>query len=91
MAAVVGELDLAALRQHLADRLPSYARPVFLRIREDVELTGTFKYSKGDLASQGYDPAASTDPIYFNHPESQAFQSLDADLYQRIQKGEIRL
>src|SRR3989475_188495 len=34
MAALVtdGELDLAALRIHLIDRLPGYARPLFLRI-----------------------------------------------------------
>ena len=35
MAALVAEkeLDLAGLRQHLASRLPPYARPLFLRMR----------------------------------------------------------
>jgi fatty-acyl-CoA synthase len=93
MAAVVadGSLDLAALRSHLMERLPSYARPIFLRFCEDVEVTGTFKYSKSDLVQQGYDPAVTSDILYFDHPELQEFDRLDAALYGRIRTGQIRL
>ena len=55
------ELDLAALRDHLISRLPPYARPLFLRIRKNMDLTGTFKYSKTELVRQGYDPDTSND------------------------------
>jgi fatty-acyl-CoA synthase len=85
------EVDLHALRKHLMDRLPTYARPAFLRIREDIEVTGTFKYSKTDLVRQGYDPLATSDAIYFDNPESQAFRRLDKALYDGIQSGKIRL
>jgi fatty-acyl-CoA synthase len=93
MAALVicGKLDLAALRDHLAIRLPSYARPLFLRVRNEADVTGTFKYSKTELIRQGYDPAASSDPLYFDLPESQQFVPLDQQLYDRIQRGAIRL
>jgi fatty-acyl-CoA synthase len=84
-------MDLSALRKHLISRLPAYARPAFLRIRDDVEVTGTFKYSKTELVRQGYDPAAISDMIYFDNPESQAFQLIDKTLYDRIQSGQIRL
>ena len=73
------------------DRLPPYARPVFLRLQDDIEVTGTFKYSKADLVSQGYDPSITTDIIYFDNPESQAFHRLDKALYDSIQAGQIRL
>lgn len=33
-------LDLAKLSSHLDDALPSYARPLFLRILNDIEITG---------------------------------------------------
>src|SRR5580658_6428453 len=48
MAALVSDhvLDLGGLRKHLWQRLPPYACPLFLRIRNEVELTGTFKYAK---------------------------------------------
>jgi fatty-acyl-CoA synthase len=84
------ELDLAEFRQHLMKRLPPYARPLFLRIRKNMDLTGTFKYSKTDLARQGFNPAASDDAVYFNNLESGAFTRLDQQLYERIQMGAIR-
>ena len=83
------EFDVEALRAHLINRLPTYARPLFLRIRSEMEVTGTFKYTKTDLARQGYDPSATADVLYFNHPERQAFVRIDKALYDRIQAGEI--
>ena len=84
------ELDLAELRQHLINRLPPYARPLFLRIRKDMDLTGTFKYSKTDLVRQGFDPASSDDAVYFNDLELGSFTRLNQQLYERIQMGAIR-
>jgi len=93
MAALVADenIDLEALRKHITTRLPSYARPVFLRFSNDLEVTGTFKYSKTDLARQGYDPSATTDRIYFNNPESETFTELTRTLYDGIQAGQFRL
>jgi fatty-acyl-CoA synthase len=85
------EIDLAQFRKHLAARLPSYARPMFLRVRRDVEVTGTFKYSKTELMRQGYDPTASSDAVYFDYSELGAFVPLDKELYDRIQSGGVRL
>ena len=84
-----GKLDLAALRRHLAERLPSYARPLFVTMRREIEITGTFKHKKA--AGPSYDPAASPDPIYFNDSAREAFVRLDAALYGRISRGELRL
>jgi fatty-acyl-CoA synthase len=93
MATVAAEdaLDLAGLHRHLVSCLPPYARPLFLRIRNEVEVTGTFKYSKTELVRQGYDPATSSDVLYFDLFESDAFVQLDKELYDRIQSGRIRL
>jgi fatty-acyl-CoA synthase len=93
MAALVMDcpIDLPAFRAHLSGRLPSYARPVFLRLRESLEVTGTFKYSKSDLAREGFDPACTSDVICFDDPELGSFRRLDQALYERIQLGRIRL
>ena len=93
MAALVTdhELDLGAFRTHLVDRLPEYARPLFLRIRNEMEVTATFKHTKNDFVRQGCDPEATADVIYFNDAESRAFVRLDKPLYDRIQTGQIRL
>jgi len=84
------ELDMEAFRKHLADRLPAYASPAFLRIRKHADLTGTFKYSKTELVREGYDPeACGGDLLYFDNAHE--FIVLDSDLYERIQAGEFRL
>jgi fatty-acyl-CoA synthase len=89
--AASGGIDLAAFRKHLAARLPGYARPLFLLMRNEIEVTSTFKYAKNDLQRQGYDPAATADRIYFNDPERQEFVLLEQALYERIQTGRVRL
>ena len=93
MAAVVAKdnLDLAALHEHLVRRLPDYARPVFLRIRRDIDVTSTFKQKKLLLVQESFDPACSEDPIYFNDPRSEAFVRIDAEIYRNINVGKIRI
>jgi len=93
MAMLVADdgLDLAGLRIHLVERLPHYARPLFLRIGNELEVTATLKHMKTVLVRQGFDPAATADVIYFNDSERQAFVRLDQTLYERIHSGQIRL
>lgn len=93
MAAVVADedLDLEALREHIVARLPAYARPIFLRIRKEIEVTGTFKQKKVELRNDGFDPDRVGDDIYFHDPSAERFVRLDRELYQRIQAGDIRL
>jgi fatty-acyl-CoA synthase len=92
MAAIVaeGDLDLAALRAHLVERLPDYARPVFLRVGRELDTTATFKFTKSELSRQGYDPSACGDPIYADVRALSGFTRVDRALFERIEKGELR-
>ena len=93
MAAAVcaGKLDLADLRKHLTQWLPPYARPVFLRLADRLEATATFKHTKANLQREGFDPAATTDAIYFDDPAKKTFVRLDGALFERIAAGKVRL
>jgi fatty-acyl-CoA synthase len=93
MAAIVAKdnLNLTALRDHIAQHLPEYARPVFLRVRKDNDVTTTFKQKKINLMEGGFDPRRTTDPIYFNDPQRKAFVRLDPALYEQINAGQVRL
>ncbi len=93
MAAIVAKdnLNLTALRDHLAQQLPEYARPVFLRISKNNDVTTTFKQKKINLLKEGFDPTLTTDPIYFNDPQRKAFVRVDPELYDRIKNAEVRL
>ena len=95
MAAVVLEpdkrLDGKALYQELEAALPVYARPVFVRIQQAAELTGTFKLRKVELQKQGYDLRASEDQILFRDDAVRAFRPLDADAIAGIERGDIHI
>jgi fatty-acyl-CoA synthase len=93
MAALVTDspLDLTRLRAHLVQRLPTYARPLFLRIQECIAITGTFKHQKADLVREGFDPAATPDATYFGGPATGGYMRLDTALFERIRSGIIRL
>ena len=92
MAALVVDegFDLAGLRAHLAGRLPDYARPLFLRIVDDLAATETFKQKKQDLVAEGFDPGRISDPLYFNNPSSETYVRLDAALFEAIIAGQTR-
>jgi fatty-acyl-CoA synthase len=93
MAAMVVDdaFDLTAFRQHLAASLPFYAGPVFVRVGESLEMTGTFKPTKGQLVRDGFDPGRTEDVIYFDDRSRGAFVPVDAELYAAIVNAELRL
>jgi fatty-acyl-CoA synthase len=89
MAALVvdAEFNLGAFRHHVFNRLPAYARPLFLRLVPSIALTGTFKLNRQELAREGYDPAVVNDVLYFDDRRTRAYVQLDAALYAHIQGG----
>ena len=84
-------LDLDLLRRHIARHLPSYASPLFLRMRKELEMTETFKQKKAQLIREGFDPAQTADAIYFDDRERNRYVRLDETLFRRVVTGEIRL
>jgi len=93
MAALVvdREFDLASLTSRLAERLPDYARPLFLRLCPKIAITGTFKPQKQTLVRDGFDPATTTDLLYVFDRSRNGFVPLDGDRFAQIQRGEMKL
>ncbi len=93
MAALVGSsgLDLEALHQQVHEALPAFARPLFLRLQEQTDTTGTFKLRKVDLVKEGFDPDRIEDPLYFDHPVIGKYVRLTRELYEQIVDGKLRV
>ena len=93
MAALVvnAEFEVRDFREQLARRLPSYARPIFLRLLAALEATGTFKPRKQELIAAGFDPARVGDSLYVDDQRAGAYVPLDRALYQSISEGAFRL
>lgn len=92
MAALVAdpEFDLAAFAKYVDEHLPSYARPVFLRLQQAIETTGTFKYRKVDLVGDGFDPTRTKDPLYFRDP-NKGYVKITKAVFAKIQAGGYKL
>jgi fatty-acyl-CoA synthase len=93
MASLVvdSDFDLQSIRSRLESELASYARPLFIRLQPQMEVTGTFKHRKLDLVAEGFDPGRVADRLYFADPETKSFVPLDLPTYRRIVDGDVRI
>jgi fatty-acyl-CoA synthase len=93
MAAITPKtgIDLKLLYAHLAASLPAYARPVFLRFQDDVEITGTLKVRKVDLVKDGFDPMNITDPLFVVDNEARSYKPITPEVFRGIIAGGMRL
>jgi fatty-acyl-CoA synthase len=92
MAALVTEegFDLGMLATRIAVDLPEYARPAFIRLQPEMEVTGTFKQRKVELVAEGFDPAKVAQPL-FHRAADGGYRPLDAVAYEGISAGRIRI
>jgi fatty-acyl-CoA synthase len=93
MAAITtkGDVDYDGLYAWLADRLPKYAIPLFIRVQKEAETTGTFKYRKVELVKEGFDPdQVGGEPIWYFDPDSKKYEPLTADAYATLKSGALK-
>ncbi len=83
--------DLENLTRHLVDNLPPHARPLFLRLRRDIDMTGTFKIRKIDLIREGLNPRDESEPVYILDQATQRYRLLDDATRDAIVEGRVRL
>ena len=86
----INDFDTAAFSRHLHEKLPAYAVPIFIRIREQEEITGTFKYRKVELKEEHYDLNQFDEPIFFMSHQQKQFVPLDSKILDSIRQQEIR-
>lgn len=57
--------DWDGLYKHVTTQMPSFQRPLFLRVGTQMEVTTTFKHRKGAAVQEGFDPSRCEDAIFF--------------------------
>ena len=62
-----------------------------MRVRDEHEITGTFKNRKVELKKEGFDPEQCADPVFMLDNDAQEYVPLDHARFQKIQDGSIRL
>ncbi len=73
----------------VSNKLPTYAQPIFVRIIEELETTGTFKLKKNDLREEAYHlDKVKGNQIFIKKPGQNSYVPLDRDYYEIIESGE---
>jgi fatty-acyl-CoA synthase len=55
--------DPALFGRHVLEKLPRYARPLFVRLQHEMRVTATLKHQKVDYRNEGFDPKLVRDPL----------------------------
>ncbi len=71
-------------------QLPFFARPLLLRLRPQMEITGTYKLKKADLVKEGFDPSFINDSLYWLDPSDTRYKPLTHDVHAAILAGKVK-
>ena len=86
----LNEFNWDNFAEYMSDALPSYARPVFVRIIKELETTGTFKLKKNELRDEAYHlDKVSNDKVFIKKPGTNSYVELDNETYQDIANGSV--
>lgn len=80
-------LKIEEISKHIMEKVPSYARPLFIRQVMEMDTTGTFKMKKGDLREQAFHPDRCADPLFVLKPGANEYVPLDQAFYAEIMAG----
>jgi fatty-acyl-CoA synthase len=83
--------DPAALYAFVEEHLPRYAAPVFVRLPEEPEVTGTFKLRKVSLQQEGFDVDRISDPLFLRDYDAKTYTPLTRKLRKQVLSGDRRL
>jgi citronellyl-CoA synthetase len=78
------DIDLQALSDYIINSLPSYSRPIFIRVLKDLPTTSTHKLQKNELRDNAYHLEKVTDDLLVMKPGSKCYCRLDSDFYDQI-------
>lgn len=85
------KLDLTQFTQFVSENLPKYAIPIFIRVKEGLEFTGTHKLRKVNLKKQGYNINIINDRIYFWNSDSIRYEVFDDEIYTNLLDNTLKI
>jgi citronellyl-CoA synthetase len=96
MAAIVlrehlspNDMDIDSISTHVSNNLPGYARPIFLRILQELPTTTTHKLQKNELREQAFHLEQVPDQLLVLRPGDSTYTKMDSDFYDQIMQRTI--
>ena len=85
------KFEIDDFSQFIIDVLPIYSIPVFIRICENLELTGPYKIKKTNLRREGYDIKSINDILYLWNQKNKKYVLFNNALFQKLIDGQLRV
>jgi len=85
------KLDWKKLIAHINKRMPPHARPLFVRIIEELDTSDDLKLLKKHLQEESFDIVKVKDPLYFLDPQQDQYVPLTSEIFQALQEQKLRL
>ena len=85
------KFEIDDFSQFIIDVLPIYSIPVFIRICENLELTGPYKIKKTNLRREGYDTKSINDILYLWNQKNKKYVLFNNALFQKLIDGQLRV
>ena len=74
--------------EYVENNLPKYARPIFIRIIQEMDTTGTFKLKKNELRDDAFNISKVEDKVFCLKPSSNIYELLDGNWLDKINSEE---
>ena len=74
--------------EYVENNLPKYARPIFIRIIQEMDTTGTFKLKKNELRDDAFNVNKVEDKVFCLKPSSNIYELLDGNWLDKINSEE---
>ncbi len=85
------DFDHDQFSRFVVENLPSYSTPVFLRIQDELEFTGTHKLRKVNLRKEGYNIEIIKDPVFYWNNSAKKYKVFDKIEYQNLLKNKLKV
>ena len=73
-----------------SENMPSYQRPIFIRVQPDMEVTGTFKHRKVELVKEGYEISKFSEKLYFYSKSDKDYIPVTQAMVDDINSGKLK-
>lgn len=81
--------NMQALTDHIRVSLPSFARPIFIRILKDLPTTTTHKLQKGELREHAFHLDRVKDELLVMKPGQNCYTKLSQEFYDQVLRGSV--
>ncbi|MFW9873145.1 MAG: AMP-binding protein [Candidatus Thorarchaeota archaeon] len=85
------EFNPDEISRFVIEVLPKYSIPIFIRLREQLEVTGSKKIRKANLRREGYNINEIDEPLYFWDSSIKKYIPFDSFKYQEILEDKISI